>query len=152
MNKTLLADIVQLQVRSGKSLNLRVSGISMEPTLHEGDLVKVESKAEYEIGDILVFRYKESNILVHRLLQKDSKSFFCKGDNAFRFEEIDQNHIIGTVTKINGNQVVDWSDELIDLSYAVGQVFSICGNIDMVKTRKVYKKYKALLANTYREP
>ena len=47
------------------NVKIGVQGESMEPTLYAGDTIQVV-KEEYRPGDILVFTYKNSELLVHR--------------------------------------------------------------------------------------
>lgn len=85
--------------KTGQAI-IKVRGISMLPTLSEGDDLKIENSAKYDAGDILVYNYNGEGLLVHRLLREDSV-LVCKGDNAFRFEKISRDEVIGKVTFIN---------------------------------------------------
>lgn len=103
-----------------------VQGVSMEPTLYEGDTIRVV-KGEYKLGDILVFTYKYGELLVHRYVGEQYGRILCKGDNSLRLEDIDRNVIIGKVEsfKINGKEyhIPPLSPELISMSYQVGRLF-----------------------------
>ena len=86
---TLITIIVLIFIVLILSGNVRVAvveGISMEPTLHTGDMVIIEKKApeEIEIGDIVV--YKSGNrYIIHRVIEKfrigNTICFIIKGDN-----------------------------------------------------------------------
>lgn len=53
---------------------------SMEPTLHVGDMVIIQSQKTYEVGEIVV--YMRGNIpIVHRIIEKDPEGYIIKGDN-----------------------------------------------------------------------
>lgn len=106
----------------------------MNPTLYEGDEIAVKPSPEYEVGDILVFSYKSDELLVHRLLKKEGR-FFCKGDNAFRLEDITAEQIFGKVISVNGNPVIPWPDWKIQLSYRVNREFVKC-RYDIEKVKK----------------
>ncbi len=74
---------------------VRVHGISMEPILHEGDIVLVETVDRYKIGDILVFNYGKQGMLIHRLINQIGELFVCQGDNAVRKEIVGKRRILG---------------------------------------------------------
>ena len=68
MQPTLLYNILRSQLKHNKDADITVTGISMEPTLHAADVVTVRRAEAYEAGDILVFLYKNNELLIHRLL------------------------------------------------------------------------------------
>ena len=82
------AKILQALIQAKGQADIHVSGISMNPTLFEGDIVTVRSFEDYELGDIIVFSYKHHELLVHRLLKKENNRYFCKGDNSLRLEDM----------------------------------------------------------------
>ena len=60
-------------IKKGKSARLPVSGLSMYPTLREGDVLKIKpiSYQEAEVGDILAYyNFENKKIIVHRLVKK----------------------------------------------------------------------------------
>ena len=57
MNPMLLYKILFSQLASGRDVSIGVKGISMNPTLYEGDTVTVKKSSEYSIGDIVVFSH-----------------------------------------------------------------------------------------------
>lgn len=69
---------------------LRFQGISMAPTLREGDLLSVRHVAAGELafGDIVVFEGAEASV-VHRLLcaPRLRAPLLTKGDNAWRLDQ-----------------------------------------------------------------
>jgi len=64
-----------------------VSGTSMEPLLHAGDLVVTQAQSSYAIGELVVFRVPTGDpgagsLIVHRLVGGDGESgYVTKGDN-----------------------------------------------------------------------
>jgi signal peptidase I len=64
-----------------------VTGHSMEPLLHTGDLVVTQSQAAYGVGDLVVFRVPNGQLgagssVVHRIVGGDGTGgFTTKGDN-----------------------------------------------------------------------
>jgi signal peptidase I len=64
-----------------------VSGASMEPRLHTGDLVIAQAQSSYAVGDVVVYRVPSDHpdagsLIVHRIIGGDAASgFIVKGDN-----------------------------------------------------------------------
>lgn len=145
MNEKLLAKCLPSILQSKKKIEISVVGISMNPTLVEGDVVTIEQSDEYKKGDIIVFNYKNEGLLIHRLVKLDFRCF-CKGDNAFRLEDITYNQIIGKAVLVNGKPIEPWDEWKIDLSYAVNREF-FKAHYDKEKTKKtaVYKLYASLI-------
>ena len=125
--------------------NITVTGIRMNPTLCEGDVITIRKYDDYEIGRILVFTYKNGELLVHRLLKKDDR-YYCKGDNAFRLEDIEYHQILGQVVTANGNTVVSWPKWKADLSYQINREFYRCRyDVEKTKESNIYKFYEDLI-------
>ena len=117
MRMMLLHSILRSQLNINRNAEITVTGISMEPSLHAGDVVTIRRFESYEVGDILVFLYKNNDLLIHRLLRIKDKKYFCKGDNAFRLEDVSYEQIFGKVIKVNGEDVPSPSSQQIELSY-----------------------------------
>lgn len=58
-----------------------ISGNSMEPKIHLGDLVLVRERSQYLVGDAVVYRHPGSGHVFHRIISQDGDSFTLKGDN-----------------------------------------------------------------------
>jgi signal peptidase I len=64
-----------------------VSGHSMEPTMHTGDLVVVHRHADYGIGDVVAYRVPKGDPaagaqVIHRIVGGDGdRGFVVQGDN-----------------------------------------------------------------------
>lgn len=145
LDNGLLDKLLKIQRQKNKPFEITVIGMSMNPVLYENDLITINPQSDYQIGDILVFIYKEGELLVHRLLDKRDKKYYCKGDNSFRLEDIQIEQIIGKVVAINGEQISMCSQRLISLSYAVNHAFRKCKyNIELTKQTDVYKLYERI--------
>ena len=117
----------------------------MNPTLFEGDKVIIKKSNEYIIGDIIVFNYKNEGILIHRLLKYDGR-YFCKGDNAFRLEDIEYNQIIGKAVLVNNTTIQPWDDWKVRLSYSLNREFvKLRYNMDKIKKSNIYRIYSVLI-------
>ena len=138
--------LLPLILQNKEKIEIKVNGFSMEPTLHDGDLITINSFDDYFEGDILVFIYKHGDLLVHRLLKKEKGTYFCKGDNSFRLEDIKKEQIVGRVSLVNGLEIESWTPEKIELSYRVNREFRAWHyNIDETKKSEIYTKYKEVV-------
>lgn len=137
--------LLPLIISSKGEIDITVSGVSMIPTFMDGDIITVKSSNKYNIGDILIYPYKNEGLLVHRLLVKEDR-YFCKGDNAFRLEDILPTKIIGKVIAINNNTVPEWDKWMLDLSLNVNREFIKCGyNANNTKQTKTYQLYDMMI-------
>ena len=145
MDNKLIARLLPSILKAKGQAEICVTGISMNPTLFEGDTVIIKRCAEYQPGDILVYDYKNDGVLIHRLIHHNGR-YFCKGDNAFRLEDIDYDQIIGKAVFVNGTPIPPWEEWKIRLSYAVNRAFTKL-RYDTSKTREttIYKLYEALI-------
>jgi PqqD family protein of HPr-rel-A system len=143
MDNALIRKILKVQIAAKKQIELSITGVSMNPILFEGDNVIVQRCDDYNIGDILVFTYKTGELLIHRLLLKRADKYFCKGDNAFRLEDIEEEQIIGKVVSVNGRELVPYPRQLTELSYRINRTFFRC-RYDAEKTKQtdIFKLYE----------
>lgn len=76
-----------------------VSG-SMSPTIEKGDMIVVELGNDYEVGDIISYKDKDS-IITHRIVQKDGDTYVTKGDaNNTLDNPINKDQVVGKTVKI----------------------------------------------------
>lgn len=79
----------------GPAAFIIVSGRSMEPTLHTGDLVITRKQSEYRPGDVVALRVPkgdigEGSLVIHRIVGGSAdEGFLTKGDNK---PELDRYH------------------------------------------------------------
>lgn len=58
-----------------------VTGVSMEPTIHDGDFVLTRAQDRYEIGDVVAFKASNS-VVIHRIIGGSAEAgFVMQGDN-----------------------------------------------------------------------
>jgi signal peptidase I len=132
-------------IRARGQADIVITGVSMEPTLREGDIVTVKQCENYMTGDILVYAYKDEGLLIHRLLKIDGR-YFCKGDNAFRLEDIGYDEIIGKAVLANGRPIEPWADWQTALSYSVNREFFRCRyNKEETMKTNIYKIYSEII-------
>ena len=143
MKPDILQRILYSQLHNGRDVNITVTGVSMEPTLYEGDVVTLKRADFYEVGDVLVFLYKHNELLIHRLLRIENGRYYCKGDNSFRLEDVEYEQIAGKVVLKNGDPLSFFSQNAITLSYLVNRVFRKNGySIDETKKSGIFRFYK----------
>jgi signal peptidase I len=65
----------------GPAAYVIVSGISMEPTFHRGDLVILRQADDYQVGEVVTYRHPTIGPVIHRIIGRDGDRFIFKGDN-----------------------------------------------------------------------
>jgi signal peptidase I len=66
----------------GSSTYVTTYGVSMEPTLHKGDLAIVRPQSSYAVGDIVAYRSETLHtVVLHRIIGRDGERYVFKGDN-----------------------------------------------------------------------
>ena len=66
----------------GQATYVIISGNSMEPNFHLGDLAIVRQAATYQIGDIVTYQNAELHEkVIHRIIALNADHFVIKGDN-----------------------------------------------------------------------
>jgi len=100
----LLAPVFQLAGYDTRYLYASTAcGYSMYPSIKNGDLLVVAKKGspyyDPEIGDILVYRYKNFYV-AHRLIRVDGDIYFLKGDNNDYVEKVKEENVVGEVIEV----------------------------------------------------
>jgi len=82
-----------------------VEGVSMTPLIQPKQIIKIRKQEKYNIGDIIVFKYKKKYI-VHRILRINKNVVFTKGDHNFQYDrDVLKKNIVGKVIKIDKTQI-----------------------------------------------
>lgn len=150
MDNALMQRLLAAQLRARGQAEITVTGVSMNPTLYEGDRITLSARSDYEPGDILVFTYKHGELLVHRLLDKQDGRYICKGDNAFRLEDITLEQIFGKVAFVTRDgepySPEIWRRRPLLLSLMVGRAFVRCRyDLDKVRATGIYRLYERII-------
>lgn len=78
---------------------------SMEPTIHVGDLIVIDTNyKDYKDGDIITFYDVDNSFVTHRIVSINDTQMITKGDNNNTEDEpLNRDRIIGKyIMKING--------------------------------------------------
>lgn len=138
--------ILKKNIDNNGSVNIKVDGTSMYPTLKKGDIISVISQDKYNVGEIVVNNFNDEGILVHRILKSQKDEYYCKGDNAFRLEHINKKDIVGKVNFINDSIVQIWPQWKIKLSYHINRIYYNSEfDIKFTKNSETFKLYQALV-------
>ncbi|HEX5166747.1 MAG TPA: signal peptidase I [Thermomicrobiales bacterium] len=65
----------------GRTDYVITSGISMEPDIHQGDLIILRKTDDYSIGDAVAYRDPDIGRVFHRIIARDRHTFVMQGDN-----------------------------------------------------------------------
>jgi signal peptidase len=75
------------QQLGGRDTYVIVSGHSMEPTMHNGDLAVIRTESEYHVGDVIAYRvpghaFDSGAVVIHRIVGGTARTgFTTRGDN-----------------------------------------------------------------------
>ncbi len=112
----------------GISTAVVVSG-SMEPTIGVGDLIVIQSRRAYQVGDVITFSTGGQLPVTHRIIaQNPDGSFVTKGDanNSADLQPIPQEEIAGKVvfTLAGGGRVMEFLRSPLGLLLMVLVIFA----------------------------
>ena len=151
MNKEIVNQnaLLRLMIKKNMEINISVSGISMEPTLFEGDIIHIVS-GMYKVGDILVYIYKNNELLVHRYVGMMEEQLLCKGDNSFRIEDIEECAVLGKVDSVEHNgeiyRLPPFPESLAEMSKEIGKLFKKNKyNVFVTQNELLYKEFCAAM-------
>lgn len=95
------------QLASGQRVRITLKGISMRPTLNEGDTLTLEpvATADVSMGDVVLFRH-EGRYCLHRVVNIVGECCTMQGDNCYTTEECRRSDVLGRLVEVNGS--ADW--------------------------------------------
>lgn len=102
-NIKLLKRLTEIQLKNNDDCII-VRGISMQPLIRDGDLVRIERCNCYQSGDIVVALDLLGRLLIHRVIDVKHGSLLIKGDNAVAAEKVRKEHCFGRVVEIRTNE------------------------------------------------
>jgi len=108
-NNNSLHDFVEALLDDALTIEIKMQGYSMFPTLKTGDTAHVEKCTTDKVkrGDILVFRHN-SSFIAHRLINIQNENgkihFLAKGDNNRHYDTLfAENELVGKIISVNQN-------------------------------------------------
>jgi ATP-binding cassette subfamily B protein len=156
-NISQLTDVVEALLDDALTLEIKMQGYSMYPTLKSGDTAHVEkcSPDNVQPGDILVFKHN-GKFIAHRLLKinidNNTRTFLAKGDNNGHFDPLfHENELIGKVVQIqhqNKSSVTNISSLRVRkiLTLASPKLSTLINNKQLQFISRI-NNYKAAFAN-----
>ena len=106
MDQRLIWKYERAKLQRGYDIEITARGTSMAPFIIDGESVLVRAKEDYQVGEVLLFFYKDTDVLLHRLVKKEQGSLYCKGDNSYRLEKIGLADVLGSaVWKMEQDQL-----------------------------------------------
>ena len=86
MDQRLIWKYERAKLQRGYDIEITARGTSMAPFIIDGESVLVRAKEDYQVGEVLLFFYKDTDVLLHRLVKKEQGSLYCKGYKCYRLE------------------------------------------------------------------
>lgn len=94
-------DTVVSLLREEKLIPLRISGTSMTPFLHHGDVVYLSRPVQpVRRGDIVLFTRPDGSYVLHRIMKKKAGFFLALGDAQYVPEPVPSERIHAVVTSV----------------------------------------------------
>lgn len=123
-----------LQV-GGRASYVIISGVSMEPRFHYGDLVIVQQASVYRVGDIVAYRNADiKGNVFHRIVGQELDRFIMQGDNNAWLDSYQPapDEIIGKLwVHLPGvGKAIRWVRVPLNMAFTVG----ILGGVVMAST------------------
>lgn len=124
------ARIIEMRLSAGHRVRIVSAGNCMEPFLRENDVLLVERKKSYSVGEVIVVAH-EGRIVAHRVLQVGNR-YRIKGDNSFGSEIVTYDSIYGSVEAVerDGKTMrlktsAEEIQRIAELSLAVARAFVV---------------------------
>src|SRR3972149_3089791 len=65
----------------GQTAYVIVAGASMEPALHQGDLVLARRAPSYDVDQIVTYNHPQVGPVIHRIIDRQGTHYTLQGDN-----------------------------------------------------------------------
>jgi hypothetical protein len=104
LSAPVIMELIEAVHERGCTFRFRARGYSMTPAIRDGDVITLSpigSKMPGR-GDVLAFRHPErAQMLVHRVLRKQEKCYFIKGDNCSEADGwVPAENLLGVITRV----------------------------------------------------
>ncbi|MBQ9418396.1 MAG: VanZ family protein [Bacteroidales bacterium] len=91
---------VEAQLAEGLRVRMLLNGRSMEPLLHEGEVVVVAPvEGEVAEGEVVLFRYRGRHLL-HRVVAMEGSQLTLQGDNCIGCEVVQRNDVVARLVEV----------------------------------------------------
>lgn len=102
INNKIYINILKEEIEERGKVQLVVHGNSMKPFLHDGELIQIEKRSLYNIGDIVAYFWVVNDrlkIIIHRIVFKRHDYLLTKGDNDNFIDKVKVqiNQVLGVV-------------------------------------------------------
>jgi len=93
---------LEQEIASGKPVVTTTVGDSMEPLLYNRSTRVVICKTGDELkrNDLPVYKRPTGQFVMHRIIKKDEKNYYTRGDNRIGLECVPKEWVLGVVTEI----------------------------------------------------
>lgn len=138
MSKDKHCEIIS-QLLSGNTVITVTVGDSMEPLLYDRDtqVVIAPLNGELQAGDLPLYQRPSGQLVMHRIIRKDSDCYYTRGDNRCDLEPIPKDWAYGVVTEIyrKGKRICASDKKYMFYVRIWGMIYPARGLIYKIKSR-----------------
>lgn len=146
--------VINIISKQGKLFEITVNGTSMLPLIKNEAIVSIKRMSTYKKGDIILYKYLNEGMLLHRIVRINKDKYICKGDNCYRLETIDNDQIFGKLIFLNASHTTQAKKSsilrknlLCFFSYRIGKIV-IQSNMDIASANSkfIFRIYRRLVS------
>lgn len=127
-----------------------VHGCSMYPLLVDHrDSVFIQKKEQYRKYDVVLFRRKSGQLVLHRIRHIKKGKYICSGDNDRVFEIVEPDMIIGCMTEFSRNGKTYKTNGFLYWLYSRIWSFSMPTKMFLQFVLKYIVMFKTILKNKF---
>lgn len=97
-----LLPLIEESFQNNQEVSIPVKGTSMSPTFKDNQtkVTLVHYQNKLVKNNVYLYKY-ENRVLLHRYLKTKNETHIFRGDNCINYEYVDEDNIIGFVTKVD---------------------------------------------------
>ncbi len=93
--------LLEEQMKQQGDAVIAVTGFSMLPTLRQGrDAVALAQPGRLRRGDIILYRRKAGQFVLHRIVREQEDGLLCCGDNQWKLETVEREQVLAVVCAV----------------------------------------------------